>query len=92
MTMSAPKSSGRQRYGVATVLSTTSGIPASRATEARPSRSATAPDGLATTSVWISFVLGRSAAAKASASVEATNVVSTWNRASVPSSRVRVPP
>ena len=62
-TMSAPHSIGRQRYGVAVVLSTTRGTPASWATAARPSRSAIAPDGLATVSVWINRVRGVTAAA-----------------------------
>src|SRR5690606_316067 len=51
ITMSAPCSIGRTRYGVASVASTTSGTPAAGATSARPARSATSPDGLATTSV-----------------------------------------
>jgi hypothetical protein len=51
MTMSAPKSSGRQRYGDASVESTTSGTPASWAIDASASRSATVPAGLATISV-----------------------------------------
>jgi hypothetical protein len=38
-TTSAPHSSGRRRYGVATVLSTTSGMPLSWATPAMPSMS-----------------------------------------------------
>ena len=51
MTMSAPCSSGRHRYGVASVESTTSGTPASCATSASASRSATVPAGLAMISV-----------------------------------------
>ncbi len=50
-TMSAPKSSGRHRYGVASVESTARGTPAACATFPSASRSATVPAGLATISV-----------------------------------------
>ena len=55
-------------------------------------RSATTPEGLPTTSVYTSLVLGRMAAAKASGSSGATKVVSMPSRARVTSSSVRVPP
>jgi hypothetical protein len=45
-TMSAPCSSGRSRYGVGTVLSTTSGTPTSCATAATASMSSTLLRGL----------------------------------------------
>ena len=63
ITMSAPCSIGRTRYGVLKVASTTSGMPASRATLASPSRSWTSDDGLATTSTKIALVFSRTAAA-----------------------------
>ena len=44
--MSAPCSSGRIRYGVEIVASTTRGTPASWATAASPSRSAISPEGV----------------------------------------------
>ncbi len=50
MTMSAPHSMGRLRYGVAMVESMTSGTPAACATAASPSMSAISPDGFATVS------------------------------------------
>ena len=51
ITMSAPCSIGRQRYGVASVESMTSGRFSAWATSARAAMSATVPDGLATISV-----------------------------------------
>jgi hypothetical protein len=63
MTMSAPCSMGRTRYGVARVASTTKGIPAACATSARPARSAISPDGFAMTSAYSTLVSGRIAAA-----------------------------
>jgi hypothetical protein len=63
MTTSAPCSIGRHRYGVAVVESTTSGIPASRATSARPATSAISPEGFATTSANRSLVRSVIAAA-----------------------------
>ena len=51
MTMSAPCSIGRHRYGVLSVASTMSGMPAPCATRARPSRSAISDDGFAMSSV-----------------------------------------
>ena len=63
MTMSAPHSIGRFRYGVATVESMISGIPAAWATSARPSRSAISPEGFAIVSAKISFVVSVIAAA-----------------------------
>ena len=57
-----------------------------------PARSATAPDGLAITSVNTSLVAGVSAAATSAGSRPATNVVSTPKRRSVTSSCVIVPP
>ena len=50
-TMSAPWSSGRQRYGEASVASMASGTPAAWATSPSASRSATVPAGLAMISV-----------------------------------------
>ena len=75
--MSAPHSSGRIRYGVATVLSTMSGTPASCATAATPSMSRTSCLGLEMVSAKKSLVLGRTAARQDSrSSGSSTNVVS----------------
>ena len=74
------------------VASTTSGTPASWATSAMPARSATAPDGLAITSVNTSLVAGVIAAATSAGSRPGTNAVSTPKRRSVTSSCVIVPP
>jgi hypothetical protein len=63
MTMSAPHSNGRVRYGVATVESMISGMPAAWATSASPSMSAISPDGFATVSAKMSLVLSVIAAA-----------------------------
>ena len=57
MTMSAPHSIGRLRYGVETVESMMSGMPASCATSASPSMSAISPDGFAIVSAKIELGL-----------------------------------
>ena len=51
MTMSAPHSIGRSRYGVGTVLSTTSGTPPACASRAIRSMSTTCPSGFGSDSV-----------------------------------------
>ena len=60
--MSAPHSNGRIRYGVAMVLSTTSGTPASCATPATASMSRMSICGLLIVSAKNALVLGRTAA------------------------------
>ena len=92
MTMSAPCSIGRHRYGVANVASTISGTPAACATSASAAMSAISPDGLAIASANTTFVRSVMAAATFSGSAPGTNVVSTPNRRSVTSSWVIVPP
>ena len=87
-TMSAPWSSGRHRYGVAKVESTTRGSRCASATVASASRSATAPEGLAITSVYSNLVLSRTAAANAEGSVPSTKVVSMPRRRKVTSNWV----
>ena len=57
-TMSAPKSSGRQRYGLAKVLSTTSGMPLSCAIFATVSMSSTSIFGLPSVSAKMHLVFG----------------------------------
>ena len=74
--MSAPCSSGRQRYGVANVLSTMSGAPCPCATAATASRSSTLPPGLPIVSPKSAFVSGRSAPRQASSESPSTNVTS----------------
>ncbi len=68
MTTSAPCSIGRMRYGVATVLSTNSGTPASWATSAIPAMSRTFWSGLEIVSPKKSLVSGRTAARHSSRS------------------------
>ena len=66
--MSAPNSIGRIRYGVATVLSTTSGTPASWATPATPSMSRMSFFGFEIVSAKNAFVFGLTAARQLSRS------------------------
>ena len=74
-TMSAPCSIGRTRYGVAMVLSTMSGTPASCATPATPAKSRTSPRGFGIDSPKNARVSGRTAAAHSARSVgSCTNV------------------
>ena len=63
-TMSTPWLSGWHRYGVASVLSMTSGMLLSWATFEMPSKSKTSPLGLPNVSPKKAFVLGRMAAAQ----------------------------
>ena len=91
-TMSAPHSIGRQAYGVAVVASTTRGMPCAEAMAARASRSATTPEGLATTSVKSSLVRSVMAASKAFGWSAATKLVCTPRRRRVTSNWVTVPP
>ena len=72
MTMSAPHSKGRQRYGVAMVLSTISGTPWRRAIAATASRSMTMPPGLARLSTKIALHFGVIARSKFSGSPPST--------------------
>ena len=92
MTRSAPRSSGRHRYGVANVLSTSSGMPASCAIPASAGMSSTSRPGLPIVSPITSRVLGRSAARKPSRSRGLTKVVVMPKRGSVCASRLIVPP
>src|SRR5262245_22597756 len=68
-TMSAPCTFGWHRYGVASVLSTISGTPASLAIAETAGRSMTMPPGLAIDSQKRALVLGEIAAAKVSGRV-----------------------
>ncbi len=80
-TASAPSSSGRWRYGVAKVLSTTQRAPRSRATAARAAMSTTARPGFVGDSTQTSRVRSVQAAATASRSPRSTGVKSarcTW--------------
>ena len=85
--MSAPKSFARCRYGVATVWSITSGTPAARATAATERMSSTCAFGLVIDSANSARVVGRTAAAQASASSWSTNVTSMPQSANVSCSR-----
>ena len=67
-TMSAPCSIGRMRYGVAIVLSTTNGTPASWARSATAAMSSTSINGLLIVSAKKALVFGRTAARQASRS------------------------
>ena len=92
-TMSAPCSNGRIRYGVAIVLSTMSGTPASCATSATSAMSRMLIFGLPMVSAKNSFVFGRTARRHSSASSWfSTNVVSMPSFASVYLKRLYVPP
>jgi len=64
MTISAPCSIGRNKYGVAKVLSTSSGIPFLWASAATASTSTMVEFGLPSVSINIAFVLGLIASAK----------------------------
>ena len=76
-TMSAPQSIGRHKYGVANVLSTSSGAPCSCARRASASMSSTLPPGLPIVSPKNAFVFGRTAAFHASRLSGSTHVSST---------------
>ena len=76
-TMSAPHSNGRMRYGVGTVLSSTSGMPCSWATAETPSMSELEFCGLPKVSPKNALVFGRMAVRQASrSSGSSTNVTS----------------
>ena len=91
--MSAPCSNGRIRYGVAMVLSTTSGTPAACAMVATAVMSRTLIFGLPIVSAKNSFVFGRTARRHSSGSSwSSTKVVSMPRRASVYLNRLYVPP
>ena len=92
ITMSAPRSMGLHRYGVANVASTTSGSPAAWATSATFGTSSTSNPGLPRISPKTSRVFGLMASPNACGRRGSTNVVSTPNRGSVYSSRLWVPP
>jgi hypothetical protein len=77
ITMSAPHSIGRHRYGVAKVLSTISGRSFSCAIDATVSMSSTLPAGLPIVSPKKAFVFGRTACRHASGSSGSTQVSST---------------
>ena len=91
-TKSAPKSPGRSRYGVATVLSTTRGTPTSCAMSAMRRTSRTVASGFVIDSAKNSRVSGRAAARQPSKSSWSTNVTSMPKSASESSSRSIVPP
>ena len=93
VTMSAPCSNGRIRYGVAIVLSAISGRPFSCAMSAMPWMSSTFACGLPMVSAKNSFVLGRTARRHSSrSSWFSMNVVSMPSFASVYLNRLNVPP
>ncbi len=77
ITMSAPHSIGRHRYGVANVLSTISGNSCSCAIDATVSMSSTLPAGLPIVSAKNAFVFARTAFRHASGSSGSTHVSST---------------
>ncbi|MEG8036085.1 hypothetical protein QP157_12410 [Sphingomonas sp. LR61] len=68
MTMSAPCSTGRTRYGVARVLSTIRGTPARCAVSATPVMSRTSFFGFGIVSAKNAFVFGRTSRAHSSRS------------------------
>ena len=78
ITMSAPHSIGRHRYGVANVLSTISGSSCACAMAATVSMSSTFPAGLPIVSAKNAFVFGRTACRQASGSSGSTQVSSTF--------------
>ena len=81
MTRSAPSSSGRQRYGEANVLSTTTVRPWRCPRAASAARSATTSVGLEIVSRYITRVRGVMAASTAGRSVGSTKVAVTPKRA-----------
>ena len=92
ITMSAPHSIGRHRYGVANVLSTISGSSCSCAIAATASMSSTLPAGLPIVSPKNAFVFGRTARRHASGSSGSTQVSSTLILRSRCLSWLTVPP
>ncbi len=78
ITMSAPHSIGRHRYGVANVLSTTSGSSRECAMAATVSMSSTFPPGLPIVSAKNAFVFVRTACRHASGESGLTHVSSTF--------------
>ena len=78
ITMSAPHSIGRHRYGVANVLSTISGSSCSCAMAATVSMSSTFPAGLPIVSPKKAFVFARTAFCQAEGSSGSTQVSSTF--------------
>ena len=92
-TISAPNSMGRQRMGVAKVLSTMSGRPLRCATRANFSMSNTVSAGLASVSPNTALVLGWMAAS-ISSSVASASTQMQWmpNFSSVTENRLTVPP
>ena len=92
ITMSAPHSIGRHRYGVANVLSTISGNSFSCAIAARDSMSSTFPPGLPIVSPKNAFVLPRTAFCHAPRSSGSTHVSSTFILRSMCLNWLTVPP
>ena len=78
ITMSAPHSIGRHRYGVANVLSTISGSSRECAMAATVSMSSTFPAGLPIVSPKNAFVFARTAFPHAAGSSGSTHVSSTF--------------
>jgi hypothetical protein len=92
-----PDDVGAQRDGVAqesegTVLSTTSGTPCAWATAATAAMSSASKLGLPRVSAYTARVVGRRAAAKASALAPSKKVVSTPNLFRLTASIVTLPP
>ena len=79
MIRSAPNSSGRQRYGVAKVLSTTSGAPTSCATAAAREMSSTLPPGFAIVSANSAFVSAVTVRRQPSGSSMSTQSTVIWS-------------
>lgn len=90
--MSAPCSIGRNRAGVAKVLSIISGTPASCAMRATAATSSTSRPGLPSVSAKTSRVSGRIAARKASRSRGGTKLVEMPKRGMVWAKRLCDPP
>src|SRR5947208_2637895 len=79
MIRSAPNSSGRQRYGVANVLSTMSGAPTSCATAAASSMSSTLPPGFAIVSANSALVFAVTERRQPSGSSMSTQSTAIWS-------------
>ena len=91
-TISAPRSKGRQRYGVLNVASITNGTPASCAIFATSGTSIISKPGFPIISPNTIFVFGLIAFLNPSVSLGFTKVVSIPNRGSVKRNKLTVPP
>jgi hypothetical protein len=92
VTMFAPHSKGRKRYGVASVLSTISGTFASRAISPTSSKSNTSTLGLPMDSAKIAFVFSRIAFLKFMDLLGSTSVTVMPRRGTVCVNALCVPP